>query len=172
MPPTGSTGPVPLFGRVVSRLSSPADVWLAVRVMGWALVLPIVKQVVPVKSLARVMHLDADTVTRSQVREEHIVTFARWAARLTRWKSGGNCLERGLIAYRYLGQAGAHPVLVVGLDRIGASGLIGHAWVLVDGQPVGESVSSLERYTPVFAFGADGVLTAMPPETVHPLRSS
>lgn len=168
---TGSAGRVPLFGRITSRLSSPADVWLAVRVMGWALVLPLLKQAVPVKSLARIMHLHPDRVTRSPAREEHIVIFARWAARLIRWKNGGNCLERGLIAYRYLGRAGAHPLLVVGLERVGDSQLVGHAWVLVDGQPVGESLASLTRYTPVFAFGADGAMTEVPPDHVLQLRS-
>lgn len=149
--------------RIASRFTSVADVLLAVRVMGWALVLPGLKRVVPVKSLAAVMHRNAGTTARSAEREERIVTFSRWAARLVRWKSGGNCLERGLIAYRYLGHAGADPVLIVGLDQDGPGALVGHAWVLVDGQAVGESPSALERYTPVFAFAPDGSLTDVPP---------
>jgi len=149
--------------RIASRFTSVGDVLLAVRVMGWALVLPVLKRVVPVKSLAAVMHRNAGTTARSAEREERIVTFSRWAARLVRWKSGGNCLERGLIAYRYLGHAGADPVLIVGLDQDGPGSLVGHAWVLVDGQAVGESPSALERYTPVFAFAADGTLTDVPP---------
>ena len=94
--------------------------------------------------------------------EVRIVTFARWAARLMRWKSGGNCLERGLIAYRYLGAAGASPTLVVGLGRGERGGIIGHAWVLLDGRPAGESESAIAEYTPVFSFAPDGSLLADP----------
>lgn len=162
VPLAGSTELRSVFGRVVSRLTSPADVWLGIRVVGWALVLPVIKRVVPMRALAGVMRREPATTVRDAAYEEQIVTFARWGARLIRWKAGGNCLERGLIAYRYLGQAGARPTLVVGLDHEGDGALTGHAWVVVDGRPAGESAASLARYTPVFAFGPDGVLTAVP----------
>ena len=145
------------FGRVASHFTSPGDVLLAVRVLGWALVLPVMKHLVPVKSLAEVMHQHPGTSHRDLAREQRIVTFARWGARLVRWRSGGNCLERGLLAYRYLCAAGARPILVVGLGR-GESGMLGHAWVLVDGRPAGESQSAVDAYTPVFAFAPDGSL--------------
>ena len=95
--------------KVLSRFTSVSDVFLALRVLGWALVLPILKHVVPVRRLAAVMHLAPRSDPCNFPREDRIVTFARWGARLIRWKSGGNCLERGLIAYRYLCQAGAKP---------------------------------------------------------------
>lgn len=116
------------------------------------------KHLVPVKSLAAVMHRSPRTPQRDTAREERIVTFARWGARLIRWKSGGNCLERGLIAYRYLGEAGANPTLVVGLGRADRGGVIGHAWVLIDGRPAGESQAAIDAYTAVFAFAPDGTL--------------
>ncbi len=163
----GPAGRVSVYGRVSSRFTSAADVVLAVRMVAWAAVLPLLKAVVPVQSLARLMHRPARPAPRDPVREERIVTFARWAARLIRWDSGGNCLERGLLAYRYLGEAGATPVLVVGLDRADGE-LIGHAWVLVDGQPAGESRAALERYTPVFAFTPEGRLTDVPPADASP----
>lgn len=158
----GPPGRTSAIRNISSRFSSPADVVLALRIMGWALALPIVKRVVPVRSLARVMHQVPKASVRDAAREDRIVTFARWAARLIRWKSGGNCLERGLIAYRYLGAANAQPLLVVGLDRQEAGELIGHAWVIVDGRPAGETAASLIRYTPVFAFGPDGALIDVP----------
>ncbi len=153
--------------RIASLITGPSDAWLAVRVIGWACVLPALKHLVPVKSLASVMHLAPRTSPRNPARrdpvlEVRIVTFARWAARLMRWKSGGNCLERGLIAYRYLGAAGASPTLVVGLGRGERGGIIGHAWVMLDGRPAGESESAIAEYTPVFSFAPDGSLLAEP----------
>lgn len=159
---TGRAERVSVVGRVASRFASSADVWLAVRMGAWALVLPVMKHLVQVKSLARLMQRPPRLDRRDPVREERIVTFARWAARLVRWRSGGNCLERGLIAYRYLGDAGAQPTLVVGLGHEDGGQMIGHAWVLVDGHPAGESAASLQVYTPVFAFTPDGQLTEVP----------
>lgn len=160
MPPR--SGRHSVLARVASHFSSPRDVALAVRVCGWALVLPVLKHLVPVRSLAGIMHRAPHAAPRDPVLEARIVTFARWGARLVRWRAGGNCLERGLIAYRYLGAAGAQPTLVVGLSPKEGGGILGHAWVLVDGHPAGESVSALSIYTPVFAFAADGTLIAAP----------
>lgn len=166
----GHTPRFSAFARVTSRFTSPGDVGLAARMFGWALVLPALKRLVPVKSLAATMHRAPRTTVRSLAREARIVTFAGWAARLVRWKAGGNCLERGLIAYRYLGSAGAAPTLVVGLARGEVGGIIGHAWVMVDGRPAGESQSALDTYTPVFAFAPDGRLIDVPadPSPVSP----
>jgi hypothetical protein len=154
--------------RVLSRFTAPADVVLAARVLGWAMILPVLKHFVPVRSLAGMMRRTPGTAPRDGEREERIVTFARWAARLMRWNSGGNCLERGLIAYRYLSAAGANPTLVVGLGRAGRGDIIGHAWVLVDGKPAGEPLSSISEYTPVFAFDGDGRLLDAPTAIATP----
>lgn len=138
-------------------MTSSADVVLAAKACAWAALLPLLKHLVPVKSLATTMRKAPRGWSRNRAREQRIVTFARWAARLTRWRSGGNCLERGLIAYRYLCEAGAEPTLVVGVGR-DENGVIGHAWVLIDGRPAGESPAALASYTPVFAFAPDGEL--------------
>lgn len=145
--------------RVAREVQSPADALLMAKVCGWAFVLPMAKHLVAVKSLATTMRKAPRGHVRDRAREIRIVTYARWASRLTRWRSGGNCLERGLIAYRYLCEAGADPMLVVGIGR-GEEGVIGHAWVLIDGHPVGESLSVLATYTPVFAFASNGQLVA------------
>jgi hypothetical protein len=149
---------VPRLGRIAKEITTPSDALLAAKSVGWALVLPVLKQLVPVKSLAGVMRLKPRIDQRSPSLERRIVTLARWSARLTRWRSGGNCLERGLIAYRYLGAAGARPTLVVGVGRIADAPLTGHAWVLVDGRPVGETETAVAAYTPVFSFTPDGDL--------------
>lgn len=148
-----------MYRRVREEIRTIADAGLAARAVAWAVILPVLKHAIPVRSLASVMHLAPRSGERNLAHEHRVVVFARWAARLTRWRSGGNCLERGLIAYRYLSAAGAQPTLVVGIGR-GETGVMGHAWVLVDGQLVGEPQSSIQPYTPVFAFGPDGRMDA------------
>lgn len=149
--------------RVAGELHTWSDVALGAKSCAWAVALPVLKHLVPVRRLAMTMRKAPDGSARDGAREQRIVTFARWAARVTRWRSGGNCLERGLIAYRYLCEAGAEPLLVVGVGR-GEEGLVGHAWVLVDGRPVGESPSTLAAYTPVFTFASSGELVEGLPE--------
>ena len=156
---TVRTHPGRPLGRITQEIQTVSDAFLAARVLVWALVLPGLKHVLSVRTLAAVMHRQPRTTPRDVSHERRIVLFARWGARVARWKDGGNCLERGLIAYRYLGAAGARPTLVVGVGRNDA-GVTGHAWVLVDGQLVGERQSSIESYTPVFAFDPDGRLDA------------
>ena len=152
--------------RVLTRFRTASDVWLAVRATAWACVLPALKHLLPVAALAALMQRPPSRVYRDVRLEEQVVTFARWGARLVRWRAGGNCLERGLIAYRYLGVAGASPTLVVGVGK-NETGVIGHAWVLVDGQPVSEPLSTLALYTPMLAFAPDGSLTNTNPQATR-----
>ena len=145
------------LARVAARFTSPLDVWLGARIMAWACVLPILKQILPIRPLVKLVwrrpRLEPDLA-----REERVVTFARWACRLTRWKSGGNCLERGLIAYRFLLEGGAAPTLMIGMARGARAEIIGHAWVLLNGTPAGESAASVSEFVPALIFGPDGEL--------------
>jgi hypothetical protein len=145
------------LSRVISRFRSPADVLLAARVLSWACVLPLLKRLMPIRSLVRLVCRHPRLAPDPQ-RDERVVVFARWATRLTRWRSGGNCLERGLIAYRFLLEGGAEPTLVIGMNPDLGAGVLGHAWVLLNGVPAGESEATVRQYVPVFAFAPDGSL--------------
>src|SRR5262245_42745887 len=103
--------------RAARQFKTPGDVWLAAQTVVWALMLPALKRLMQVQALAPVMWLPPKLPHRDIAREQRIVRFARWATRLVRWADGGNCLERGLIAYRYLSAAGANPALVIGVGR-------------------------------------------------------
>ena len=150
--------------RVLARITSPADIFLLVRMLAWACVLPSLKHLVPIKTLAPLVRRQPRQSTRNRVREDQIVTFARWVCRATRWSRDGNCLERGLIAYRFLSAANAAPTLVVGVARGEAGGGVrGHAWVVVDGQPMGERMSGLAAFAFVLAFGPGGDLLVRNP---------
>ena len=156
--------------RVIARFRSPLDVALAARIMAWACVLPVLKHTVPLRGLVRLVRREPRAETRDPRREEQIVTFARWACRITRWRSGGNCLERGLVSYRYLCAANAEPVLVVGVARDDVAGVKGHAWVLLDGKPAGESVHAVSDFAVMLMFTPDGQPVTAPAGLAVPRR--
>ena len=86
--------------------------------------------------------------------EQRIVDLA---ARLTRLRPGrrSNCLERSLLAYRFLSGAGADPHLVLGVGR-SEGRVVGHAWITLDDAPVLESSEALDELAPVAVFGSHG----------------
>lgn len=147
-----------LLVRARRELDGPGDVFLMARMVGWALAVRVLKHGVSLPQLVRLACWVGPVVPPSSKREEKVVTIARWACRVTRWSSGGNCLERGLIMYRYLAAAGASPTLVVGVAaRSHPEDLLrGHAWVKVGNVALGESPESLAGFQPVLAFAADG----------------
>jgi hypothetical protein len=128
---------------------------LAARVMTWACVLPILKRLMPIRSLVR-LAWRRPRLQPDHARDERVVLFARWACRVIRPGSGGNCLERGLIAYRFLLEGHAEPTLVIGMRKDDAAAVIGHAWVLLHGTPAGETAALVNDYVPMFAFAPDG----------------
>ena len=142
--------------RVRERVRTTKDVWLGLRMLAWASALPALKHMVALERLVRLVQRNGAGRLRDRIREDQIITFARWACRFTRVSRDGNCLERGLLAYRFLGAANAAPSLVVGVARSSGGNIRGHAWVLVDGQPAGESPASLADFATVVTFDAKG----------------
>jgi hypothetical protein len=124
------------------------DAWLALRMLGWSLLLPVLKRIVPLRTLMRWMWANGAGPRRTE-REALIVrTSARFST---------NCLERSLLAYRFLAQANAGPRLVAGMRREPNAAVVGHAWVEVDGIPVHEGEAELRDFVPLVDFGPRGV---------------
>lgn len=142
-------------------VTSPADAWLAVRMTAWALVLPVLKRVVPLPRLVQlVVTRRPRHSARDVARERRIVALSRLVyAPLVRADIG--CLQRSLLAYRFLGAAGARPSLLVGMRRE-ANQVHGHAWVAVDGEAVGEPAAWVAQFSPLLVFGSEGVRTPTP----------
>jgi Transglutaminase-like superfamily/Coenzyme PQQ synthesis protein D (PqqD) len=138
-----------------ARRASTASI--VVRMSAWSLVLPVLKHVLPLPTLVRLMARPAEG-SRSADAEEQIV---KWARRVYRLRKPGTCLERSLLAYRYLSRAGAAPRLVLGMERE-ERGLLGHAWVLLDDTPLYQSHASLEAFLPVVEFAPDGSFAPIP----------
>lgn len=146
----------PVLVRAVAGSATPwRDCWLAARMAGWAIVLSLLKHFVPVGSLARLMWREASRDRREPLKERQIVRLADWLSRGTNLTKRGACFERSLLAYRYLSAAGANPLLVVAFGKA-AGTVLGHAWVEVEGEAVGERPEMLEMFEPAVRFGAQG----------------
>jgi hypothetical protein len=134
---------------------------MAGRMACWLLVLPLLKRIMPLPALVSMMRGrrpgppgPAATWPRLSLSEiERMSRITRWLARrVSPWRSG-TCLEQSLVLYRFLSARSAPAELIIGVrradERVGA-----HAWVTVDGRPVGESLSSVSEFAPVVTFAA------------------
>jgi hypothetical protein len=141
--------------RVASELARPGDMWLGVRILGWVGFVRIAKYAMPLGTLVRIVSPTPRPGLRDRHRERRIALFAGWAGRLIRPGTRGNCLERSLVSYRYLLRAHADPRLVIGFRR-GEEGVLGHAWVLVDGQALSDSPGTIAEYEVAMSFDSSG----------------
>jgi len=83
----------------------------------------------------------------------------------------GTCLERSLLSYRFLTEAGADAKLIIAVRRADDS-FHWHAWVTRDGQPVHEGAESLNAYIPVVVFDGQGSVEWSDPTAGSPLGVS
>ena len=131
----------------------PHDLLLALRMLGWRLILRPLKRFVPLSRLVPLVCRPRATESRRLGREARVLTFAE---RLCRGRlARGTCLERSLLSYRFLTEAGADAKLIIAVRREDDS-FHWHAWVTRDGQPVHERAESLNAYTPVVVFDGQG----------------
>jgi hypothetical protein len=143
---------VAALGKLVS---GPADALLLVRMVGWWLALPVLKRVVPLERLVRLAQLEPARNARDPGQESRVVSLAAWLFKNRPRHARDNCLERSLVAYRFLGRLNARPELVVGVGSEDEK-VLGHVWVTVDGRAVLDPPASLETYASLVVFGSDG----------------
>jgi len=144
------------LARLRQAVSGPADVWLLCRMLAWSTVLPVVKRALPLPRLVRLVRPRRQGNARDRSRELAIEALSAWVFKTRPPGARDNCLERGLVAYRYLARAGAKPTLVVGMRR--TAGRHGHVWVCVEGAAVHDDAEALAAFEPVLAFASDGRL--------------
>jgi hypothetical protein len=143
------------FRRLLKIFKSPSDVWLMIRIVSWALVLPVLKRIVPLKSLAKLMWVPAKN-ERIAEQERKIGTLVRWLYYFIIPQK--TCLERSLLLYRFLSRNNSDPRLVTGMRRTEDQSWKGHAWILVGGKPFEEPEASVEDFQTFAIFGAGGLL--------------
>jgi hypothetical protein len=129
------------------------------RLLPWYLAFGALRHFVPLPWLAR-------WAWRASSGERDLEFEQKLAARVIRLRrtlerGRGDCLQSSLVLYRELSRAGADPTLVVGFRRTNGR-MQGHAWVLAEGRPVGESQDALDGFAPTFGFGRHGTLQPMP----------
>lgn len=135
-------------------VSTPADAVLLARMLGWWAALPLLKRATPLPRLVRFAQLDPRRTARDLEREAKVAALAEWLFKVRPRPARDNCLERSLVAYRFLGRLGARPELVVGVG--GEETTVGHVWVTVDGHPVHDQPAALLAYEAVVVFDSDG----------------
>jgi hypothetical protein len=132
--------------------------------VAWSAALPVLKRALPLGRLTRTMWTRARR-SPDPDREQKIIFLARRIYRVRPFLRRDNCLERSLVAYRFLAREGMEPRLVLGAQRSDGE-VRGHAWVTIDGRPVTEGEEAIACYVPLAEFGADGaLLDALQPST-------
>ena len=148
-------------------IHSPRDVLLALRMVGWRLAMPMLKWALPLPRLVRLMWAEGRR-RASEPDRQRIVTLAHALYGPRGGRLLDNCLERSLVTYRFLAEAGAEPQLVVAVSDSRGE-VRGHVWVTVDGQPLREESEPLEEFAPMVTFGRGGVaISGEPPPVVPP----
>jgi hypothetical protein len=139
-------------------IEGPADVWLALRMLGWRLVLPGLKWTLPLPRLVRLMWSSAEPGAASVERLDRIATLARGLSGPRGAGALDNCLERSLLTYRFLSKAGAKPELVVGFSESGTA-LRGHAWVTLENRELRGQDEPPEEFKTLVSFGRGGAIS-------------
>lgn len=139
-------------------LCARTDVRLLMRAIGWRLVLPVLKYAVPLRTLARWMAARPRSTGSVERRDARLAAVRQMLAHGGRLVISRNCLERSLILHRFLGEVGASPRLVMGVnkndERVG-----GHAWIELDGTPLADETT--RQFVPVLMFEPDGTARAL-----------
>jgi len=111
----------------------------------WKLAFMVLKHVVALRTLVRLAEPRRRQTSLDEATRERVEFLA------TRLSRTDDCLERSLVAYRFLSRAGGEPTLFIGFERDAPRE--GHAWVEVDSRPVAEPAEALERFVSVATFG-------------------
>ena len=128
------------------------DAFLIGRMTLWVLGLRLLKHAASLPQLAKLADSGRKiSAVGSSDSIERVVRLARLSTQLAGLRSGGGCYERALVTHRYLRLRNINSELVVGMARLDGS-VRGHAWVVVNGTPIGESASSLNEFVPVARF--------------------
>jgi hypothetical protein len=94
-----------------------------------------------------------DRIDRSPENGSHDILLAERLQRLVLWASrlhliSMTCLVQACTLRRMAGRRGIEARVLIGAARI-STGILAHAWVEVDGRPIGETDGVAERFNPL-----------------------
>jgi hypothetical protein len=127
------------------------------RMVAWRLLVSTLKHIIPLTRLVAIAGggTPVGAAAGRLPPQARILELARLACRPRLFGSNDNCLDRSLIAYRYLRAAGASPSLVIGVGRAEGS-VRGHAWLTAGDDQLGEPHGTHEEFKELLRFTADG----------------
>src|SRR5688500_7961606 len=100
------------------RRPEDLPIGVVVRMLPWALLLPVLKRLIPISRLVGLMARRPPWPVAQKDTPE--IARAAWlASRVQFWRFPDNCLERSLVTYRFLGLSGLDPTLVLGASAGG-----------------------------------------------------
>ncbi len=122
----------------------------------WALAITFLKHLLPLPALARIMWKNGSGPRPDPERQRRVVRLADYLSRATNFTARGACLPRSLLAYRFLSELHADPSLKIAFRKNDARAIVGHAWVTVDHEAIGEQNADLDQFLPAVSFGPNG----------------
>jgi hypothetical protein len=101
------------------------------------------------------------SLTRDRAEEQRVAACVIRLCRAAR-AVDRRCLRRSLLLYRELSRLGANPSLCVGFRRNGDRTVEGHAWVVVNDEPIAEAVRPGAQFETTCCFGPGGRVLTTP----------
>src|SRR5579884_1156264 len=133
------------------------DLWLLVRIVPWMIAMSILKWIVPLPRLVRLAWSDSRPGRWTPARLQRGCALADRIYQRMPFLREGRCLERSLVIYHLLSEGGSSPRLTIGMLKVGGI-TVGHAWVTIDDEPVGESHAMVDQFSPMMRFGERGAV--------------
>jgi len=117
------------------------------------LALGVLKHFVPLQRLARMTWREPARIASPQQYEQAAARVAKVRRLLGRIDD--DCLQTSLLLFRELSRLGADPTVAIGFRRSDGR-VAGHAWVTVNGHPVGDTRQPSAEFTLACRFGRFG----------------
>lgn len=151
--------------RAVQRLKDPRDLWLFIQILTMLVLLP---RQIRRKSMPDLLaSLDPGTAdeSRDPKRLQKTVGFIDTLIRYRIFQRYGKCLLRSLILFRFLRRQGWPVEIHFGVKRTGPGigftgvktdevGIIGHSWLVLNGEPFLEQVDVANEYVTTYSYPA------------------
>ena len=135
------------------HLRNPGDAFLFFRIAVFATAVPALLRLNLTK-LEIMLGSNVAPSTTDSTKVAKIVKYVDSLLRLGKPLVRPGCLTRGLTLYYFLRRAGLHVSLHFGLGHY-RDEIVGHCWLVKDGQPFLEATDPRPRFTEMYGFSAE-----------------